>query len=592
MVSYGIRVLELSWTAGGAGETTCPSCNMTGPHRIVLSVQGGPGDGMRLLSCSACTATHFDPMPRPDYGDQPAGGPEALAFYLQQGAGIWSIAANVLPLDLPGPRRMLEIGCGFGFGLDVARRMRGWDVQGFDPSPLAAAGAAQLGLPIANRYFTAEQGEIAAYDVVACSEVIEHLFHPVEILRLLRSALRPGGVLVLTTPNAGAIAPAMTPGILVPLLSVGFHTIIHTAASLAQALRTAGFSQVSVEDRGPSLLAHASDSGTPWRQPNQADRATYRAYLEASASAAAPGSDLRLGLLVRAYRDCVAASDPDAADRLEPLVSAEVTSRFGHPPEAVPVGGPVSLDVLAREQPLALGPLLYAQAMHRRLRGAAAAEVHALLGRAAAACDRLRGALARIGTDDGDAEDIAWVARSEQVLAAAEAGVAAPPGRLDDLGPAPGDAVRSQERTASVRRRCFVTLVNAGSLEEAGEFSDVVLAAARRAEAGAALPDDEIDCLFTGAVQALNHPPGDAEAALRLARLTRESLLRRVLADSSARSAGLAWPCATLERLALERLGLDVEAATFAREVLPALRANPALPPAPAEFAAGPGAGP
>ncbi|MGK7869818.1 class I SAM-dependent methyltransferase [Falsiroseomonas sp. E2-1-a20] len=547
---------------------------------------------MRLLRCSACTATHYDPMPHPDYGDQPAGGPEALAFYLQQGAGIWSIASNVLLLDLPGPRRMLEIGCGFGFGLDVARRARGWEVQGFDPSPIAAAGAAQLDLPIANRYFTAQQGEIAAYDAVACSEVIEHLFHPVEILRLLRSALRPGGVLVLTTPNAGAITPETTPGILVPLLSVGFHTIIHTAASLTRALQAAGFSHVEVEDRGPSLLAHASDAGRPWRQPDEADHMTYRGYLESAAAAAPQGSDLRLGLLVRAYRACVATGDLAAADRLGPMVGAEVTGRFGQPPESLPVGAPVSLDVLAREQPLSLGPLLHAQAMHQRLRGVPAAQVQDLLGRAAAACERLRAALARIGTDDGDAEDIAWVAKSEQIVAAAEAGTVAPPGRLDSLARPPGGAAASQERMALLRRRCFVTLVNAGRLDEAAEFQDVVTAAEDRAGAGVIMLDDEIDCLFTGAVRALNHPPGDAAAALRLARLARESLLRRVLAQPGARSAGLAWPAATLEHLALERLGSDAEMQAFLRDVLPALRANPALPPAPAGFAVNSGARP
>jgi SAM-dependent methyltransferase len=737
--SYGNLVLELSWIGSDAGEAACPSCDITGPHRVLVSVQGGSNGGMRLLSCSACTATHFDPMPHPDYGDQPAGGAEALSFYLQQGAGIWSIAANVLPLDLPGPRRMLEIGCGFGFGLDVARRVRGWEVQGFDPSPLAAAGAAQLDLPIANRYFTAEQGEIAAYDAVVCSEVIEHLFRPVDILRLLRSALRPGGVLVVTTPNAGAITPAMTPGILVPLLSVGFHTIIHTAESLARALRAAGFSEVSVEDRGPSLLAHASDTGTPWRQPDAADRAAYRAYLEATAAAVPSGGDLRLGLLVRAYRDGVAAGDLEAADRLGELLRTEVAARFGQPPEAVPVGGPVSLEVLAREQPLALGPLLYAQAMHKRLRGVAAAEVHDLLGRAAAACDRLRASLGRIGTDDGDAEDIAWVARSEQILAAAEAGLAVPPERLDSLGPAPGDAAISRTRTAMLRRRCFtslvnvgrladarafqdvvhaaaqraeagatladdeidclltgavlalndppgdpatarrltsllqqalrnlppgsrsaglagpaaalertvlerfgedetvrawieragsviasaeagvaaapgrldalgpapgarslermgmlrrkllVTLVNRGSLEEAREFRDAATAAAGRTGAGADLQDDEIDCLYTGAVLALNDPPGDAEAALELVRLTRQAVLSRLRVEAGARSAGLAWPAAALEHHLLERLGRDAEREAFEREVLPALRAHPALPPEPAGFAAGAG---
>jgi SAM-dependent methyltransferase len=588
--------LQLSWTGGSAPDLHCPSCSVTGLHGIVLTVAEGRDAGMRLLSCAACGATHFDPMPHPDYGLQPAGGPEALAFYLQQGAGIWSIAANVLPLELPGPRRMLEIGCGFGFGLDIARRMRGWTVQGFDPSPIAAAGAAQLGLPIANRYFTAEQGELAAYDAVACSEVIEHLFRPVEILRLLRSALRPGGVLVLTTPNAGAITPEMTPGILVPLLSIGFHTIIHTAASLERALRAAGFTEVSVEDRGPSLLAHASDAhmnnahtknaGRPWRQPNAADRAAYRAYLETAAAEVPVGGDLRLGLLVRAYRESVAAGDADAADRLELPVRAEITGRFGQPPEDLPVGGPVPLEVLAREQPLSLGPLLYAQAMHRRLRGADPQQIQALLGRAARAADRLRESLARIGTDDGDAEDIAWVARSEQLLMAAEMGQSVGPADLDRLGPAPGEATQSAARLEALRRRCFVALVNAGSLPLAAPFLDVVAATEARADRGEALRDEEIDCLFGGAILATNAPPGDAEEGLRLARRLRHAIRRRLDAVPDARAAGLAWPGLTLEEMLLERLGRTTELAEFQAGVLPGLRADPAWPAVPP--AAGP----
>jgi len=43
------------------------------------------------------------------------------------------------------------------------------------------------------------------HDVVVCCEVIEHLHvSPVPVLRLLASALRPGGHLILQTPNATA----------------------------------------------------------------------------------------------------------------------------------------------------------------------------------------------------------------------------------------------------------------------------------------------------------------------------------------------------------------------------------------------------
>lgn len=40
------------------------------------------------------------------------------------------------------------------------------------------------------------------YDVVVCTEVIEHVPAPGELLSQLRRAARPGGLVVLTTPNA------------------------------------------------------------------------------------------------------------------------------------------------------------------------------------------------------------------------------------------------------------------------------------------------------------------------------------------------------------------------------------------------------
>src|SRR5439155_4936647 len=48
--------------------------------------------------------------------------------------------------------------------------------------------------------------ELGEYDVVVCAEVIEHLpVSPLPPLRFLGSALRPGGWLVLQTPNAARL---------------------------------------------------------------------------------------------------------------------------------------------------------------------------------------------------------------------------------------------------------------------------------------------------------------------------------------------------------------------------------------------------
>lgn len=48
--------------------------------------------------------------------------------------------------------------------------------------------------------------ELSDYDVVVCAEVIEHLsISPVHVLRLLGTALSPGGWLVVQTPNAARL---------------------------------------------------------------------------------------------------------------------------------------------------------------------------------------------------------------------------------------------------------------------------------------------------------------------------------------------------------------------------------------------------
>lgn len=51
-----------------------------------------------------------------------------------------------------------------------------------------------------------ERPQLEEHDVVVCSEVIEHLHvAPVPVLRFLASGLRPGGHLILQTPNATAL---------------------------------------------------------------------------------------------------------------------------------------------------------------------------------------------------------------------------------------------------------------------------------------------------------------------------------------------------------------------------------------------------
>lgn len=117
--------------------------------------------------------------------------------------------------------------------------------------------------------------EPASFDLVLCSEVIEHLRDPAAALASIRRLLRPGGVLVLSTPQRhsplellGKIA--FLPGILQlvrliyrePVLPPG-HSSLLTKRQAARAIETAGFRIVEQDVSGAYLPGLAEAGGRP-----------------------------------------------------------------------------------------------------------------------------------------------------------------------------------------------------------------------------------------------------------------------------------------------------------------------------------------
>ncbi len=103
----------------------------------------------------------------------------------------------------PRGKRLLDIGCAGGHLLHVARR-RGFIVMGVDISPYAAAQAKRsFGVDVFAGSLGQADFEGASFDVVTALEVIEHLIDPVEWLREIHRILKPGGLVLLSTPNGG-----------------------------------------------------------------------------------------------------------------------------------------------------------------------------------------------------------------------------------------------------------------------------------------------------------------------------------------------------------------------------------------------------
>jgi 2-polyprenyl-3-methyl-5-hydroxy-6-metoxy-1,4-benzoquinol methylase len=110
------------------------------------------------------------------------------------------------------PRRLLDVGCGDGAFLWMAsRRLRGVELQGFDPNADARRLAHEmLSARGVHASIHADWAAIptGAFDVVTCSEVIEHVNEPRALLCEIGRALAPGGIAVVTTPIRMTEAPA------------------------------------------------------------------------------------------------------------------------------------------------------------------------------------------------------------------------------------------------------------------------------------------------------------------------------------------------------------------------------------------------
>jgi SAM-dependent methyltransferase len=142
--------------------------------------------------------------------------------------------------------RVLDVGCGAGHFLKVAID-RGWSAYGTEIAGGAFEQLSSLGVNLFCGELQAANYMDGFFDVVYCSEVLEHLLDPVALLRESYRILRAGGFLYLTTPNYNSLSRR--------LLGSNWrvigkeHICYFTPKTLSRALVEAGFAKVKVSSR-------------------------------------------------------------------------------------------------------------------------------------------------------------------------------------------------------------------------------------------------------------------------------------------------------------------------------------------------------
>jgi 2-polyprenyl-3-methyl-5-hydroxy-6-metoxy-1,4-benzoquinol methylase len=188
----------------------CPACGSREARREFEKYR------LSYLRCAACRTVYVSPRPTPPL----------LERYYQTSRNYEYWSKHVFPASEDARRRkifvprasrtvellqahgvaggtLLEVGAGFGLYCEEMRKLGFFErIIAVEPTPPLAESCRRRGLEVVDKRVEELAGLAASVDVVANFEVIEHLFEPKAFLADMRRLLRPGGLLVLTCPNA------------------------------------------------------------------------------------------------------------------------------------------------------------------------------------------------------------------------------------------------------------------------------------------------------------------------------------------------------------------------------------------------------
>jgi SAM-dependent methyltransferase len=227
------------WLCGSTQLRTFPAVTLAGDREL------------RFSRCPRCQLAQLASDPTADLADY-----YAHEYHLD---GTALVTGRSSPLDrvrqyafhVMGRRiearapkgRLLDVGCGTGVFLAVMRE-RGWQVAGLEPNEAWADQLRRnLGLDVQTGTLEDAPPELGQFDVVSMLDVIEHLADPLAALAAARRVLRPGGLLVLTTPNLNALEHRLF-GRAWYALQPPDHLWLFTPRSLGQVVRRGGYADL------------------------------------------------------------------------------------------------------------------------------------------------------------------------------------------------------------------------------------------------------------------------------------------------------------------------------------------------------------
>lgn len=168
-----------------------------------------------LIRCQVCGLVYVNKLPTVSeleviYSVEYWHGSSAYTDYAADKAGIQANFRHRIKTlrKFVSGTDLFEAGCAFGFFLELAKRY--WNVQGIDISADAIAHARDtLHLPVQQGDFESHPPAPGSFDAVVMWDTIEHLYDPILAIQKSAAALKPNGILALTTGDIDALLPRL-----------------------------------------------------------------------------------------------------------------------------------------------------------------------------------------------------------------------------------------------------------------------------------------------------------------------------------------------------------------------------------------------
>ena len=162
-------------------------------------------DSFRIVRCKRCDLIYLNPRPREEnllefYGDFFSTNEESISQWSRLMGRVYEETKRNIEKEYSSGK-LLDMGCGLGLFLKLWDPQK-WEPYGIDISKKAVEYAKSRGSNVKQNSLEKTDFSDNYFDVITMFYVLEHLPHPLKVLKEARRILKENGLLIIRVPQS------------------------------------------------------------------------------------------------------------------------------------------------------------------------------------------------------------------------------------------------------------------------------------------------------------------------------------------------------------------------------------------------------